>query len=117
MSFDVSGIDPSRGAYRAQPQRAAPGAAASGARFSDTLRTTVAGAQVDTIPVSPPPALREEMMAAQKAFDEMYERGRQLHFEMQDGKLRIQLQDLSGKVLREIPASKALEIAGGSRID
>jgi hypothetical protein len=110
MSFDVSGIHGPRGAIRPEPHGAAR---APGDAFADTLRAAQADVQVDAIPASPPAEVRQSVLAAQKAYRDMYARGRHLHFEMQDGKLHIQLQDLDGRVLREIPASKALEIAGG----
>jgi flagellar protein FlaG len=74
-------------------------------------------ATVDAIPASPPPELRKEMLAAQRAVRDMYERGRELHFEMAEGRLRIELRDLDGNVLKTIPPSHALEIAGGKAVE
>jgi hypothetical protein len=48
---------------------------------------------------------------------DLYERGRELHFDMAEGRLRIELRDLDGNVLKTIPPSAALEIAGGKAVD
>jgi flagellar protein FlaG len=53
------------------------------------------------------------MMAARRAIDEMHARGRQLHFAMDGSRVRIEVQDLDGNVLKEIPPSRALEVATG----
>jgi flagellar protein FlaG len=74
-------------------------------------------ARVDAIPASPPPELRHEILAAQRAAEDMHERGRELHFEMAGGRLRIELRDLDGNVLKTIPPSHALEIAGGKVVE
>jgi hypothetical protein len=109
MSFELSGVDPLRAA-RIEPRR--PGGVTPGRTpgFADALASQPA-ARSDAIPASPPPELRSEMLAAQRAFDELYARGRQLHFEMQDGRVKIQLQDLKGNVVKEIPPSGIFDIA------
>jgi hypothetical protein len=111
MSFDLSAIDPLRSAYVAPERAAARGAGEAG--FADALKGAHADAQVDAIPASPPPEVMDEVLAAQRAIEEMHARGRTLHFEIDAGRVKILLQDLDGNVLRQIPASKALEISAG----
>jgi hypothetical protein len=115
MRFDLSGIDPSRGSHAA-PARPAPAAAPSGG-FADALASSTRGDRVDAIPASPPPELRHEILVAQRAVAEMRARGRELHFEMTEGRLRIEMRDLDGNVLKEIPGRQALEIASGRITD
>jgi hypothetical protein len=110
MSFDLSAVNPIRPAV--QPARTSAGAIRGA-----TTAPAIPGATVDTLPASPPPEVRAEMLAAQRAVRELYERGRELHFEMADGRLRIELRDLDGNVLKTIPPSAALEIAGGKAVD
>ena len=114
MSFELSALNPNR-PWHAQPAGAASPAApsAAGAR---PVRPEAA-ATVDTFPASPPPELRAEILAAQQAVQDMHDRGRELHFEMAEGRLRIELRDLDGNVLRTIPGSEALEIASGKAVE
>ena len=112
MSFHLNPVDPARAAHIAAQRPSAP---ASGVRpaasFADAMRAT--GDRFDAIPASPPPEVIEEMMAARRAIDEMHARGRQLHFAMDGSRVRIEVQDLDGNVLKEIPPSRALEVATG----
>ena len=108
MSFDLSAVNPIRPVAMA----ARPPADAGGPSVSQAPHPALA-ATVDTMPASPPPEVLDEMLAAQRAVQELYERGRELHFEMADGRLRIELRDLDGNVLKTIPGSTALEIASG----
>jgi hypothetical protein len=117
MSFDLNRVDPARAA-RIAPERPAAPAAGKGAGFADALTASAKAVdRVDAIPASPPPEVIAEMLAAQRAIDDMHARGRTLHFEMDAGRLKILLQDLDGNVLKEIPPSHALEIAGGRAVE
>jgi flagellar protein FlaG len=111
MSFDLSGIEPLRG-YNTLPARPAP-AAAPTSSFAGALAQHTRSDRSDAIPASPPPELREETLVAQRAVAEMRARGRELHFEMGDGRLRIEMRDLDGNVLKAIPPTEALAIASG----
>ena len=115
MSFDLSSVDPTRSA-RVESQRRGARAAAPGGGFADALAAT-ASARVDAIPASPPPEVIDEMRAAQRAIADLRARGRELHFEMDSGRLKIEVRDLSGNVLKQIPPSRALEIAGGRAVE
>ena len=114
MSFDLNAVDPVRAARIAPQRPAAPAAGAAGG-FADALKR---GAdRVDAIPASPPPEVIDEMLAAQRAIDEMHARGRTLHFAMDGARVRIEVQDLDGNVLKEIPPSRALEVATGRAVE
>ncbi|MEA2227633.1 MAG: hypothetical protein QOH46_3108 [Solirubrobacteraceae bacterium] len=115
MSFDLNRIDPRR-AGAIDPVRSATPAPAAGA-FDSTLRAATRADTLDVIPASPPPELRDQISAAQRAVQEMHARGRELHFQMADGRVHIELRDLDGNVLREIPPSEALEFAAGGRYE
>ena len=117
MSFDLNAIDPLRAARIAPERPAAPANAPKGG-FADALKSTAnAVDRVDAIPASPPPEVIAEMLAAQRAIDDMHARGRTLHFEMDGARVRIEVQDLDGNVLKEIPASRALEVATGRAVE
>jgi hypothetical protein len=114
MSFDLSAIDPLR-AGRIAPERPAARPAAD-APFADALKAQT-DVRVDTIPASPPKEVIHEVLAAQKAIEDMHARGRTLHFEMDAGRVKILLQDLDGNTLRRIPATEALEISSGKKVE
>ena len=109
MSFDINAIDPTR-SLPLMPERPAARTAAE-ARFDEALRD--ADATVDAIPAAPPPEVMDEVLAAQRAIQEMHDRGRTLHFSMDSGRVKILLQDLDGNIIREVPSSKAVDIARG----
>lgn len=109
MSFDLSGIDGSRG-FHAQPTR--PVSAPAGA-VADAVDAAIRGDRFGMIPASPPPELQAEILAAQRAVEDMHARGHELHFEITGRRVRIELRDLDGNVLREIAGHEALEIASG----
>jgi hypothetical protein len=115
MSFEINGVDAGRAARFAQERpNGAPAAACRGG-FADALAGEAARA--DTIPASPPQEVLDEILAAQRAIDDMHRRGRELHFNMDSGKLRIEVRDLNGNVLKQIPGSRALEIAAGRAVE
>jgi len=111
MSFDVSGIDGSH-AFHARGTRPVSAEAPAGAT-PHPVDPPLRRHSIDAFPASAPPELRVQMLAAQRAVADMRARGRELHFEMTDGRLRIEMRDLDGNVLREIPGREALEIASG----
>jgi hypothetical protein len=113
MSFDLSAIDPLR-AGRIAPE-AAPARTAGDGAFADALKAQTD--RVDAIPASPPKEVMDEVLAAQRAIEDMHARGRTLHFEMDSGRVKILLQDLDGNVLKQIPGTKALEISTGRAVE
>jgi hypothetical protein len=113
MSFDLSAIDPLRAGRIAPEPPAARKAADSG--FADALKAQAD--RVDAIPAAPPKAVMDEVLAAQRAIEDMHSRGRRLHFEMDAGRVKILLQDLDGNTPRRIPATEALEISSGKKVE
>jgi hypothetical protein len=115
MSFDLSAIDPLR-TGRTAPEPTAARPAGRDAAFADAMKAR-SDDRVDAIPASPPADVMQEVLVAQRAIEEMHSRGRQLHFDMDSGRVRILLQDLDGNTLREIPPSHAIELAGGRKVE
>jgi len=115
MSFDPIAVDLAR-ALRAAPERPAAPAAARDAGLGAADPYGPA-ARVDAIPASPPPELAAEVLAAQRVVADLHDRGRELHFAMVGGRVRIELRDLDGNVLRRIPPTEALEIAAGKAVE
>jgi hypothetical protein len=113
MSFHLSAIDPLRAARIAPEPPAARKAGDTG--FADTLKAQAD--RVDAIAAAPPKEVMDEVLAAQRAIEEMHSRGRTLHFEMDAGRVKILLQDLDGNTLRRIPATEALEISSGKKVE
>ena len=94
------------------PPRSAP---APQADFGASLDAAV---NVSTLPASPPPSLLEDMHAAARVVEELHAQARELHFETtSDGRVTVQVRDLDGNVIREIPPAKALEVAAGAPLD
>ena len=114
MSFDLSAIDRLRAGHVA-PERPAARPAGDGG-FADVLKAQADAVRVDAIPAAPPQEVMDEVLAAQRAIEDMHARGRTLHFEMDAGRVKILLQDLDGNTLRQIPASEALEISSGKKV-
>jgi len=79
---------------------------------SDAFRVPAAG----DIPASPPPEVMRDVEAAARRVEWLREHGRELHFKLDDGALRIEVCDLEGRVLRVVPSSEALEIATGAPV-
>lgn len=70
------------------------------------------------IPSSPPPEVTRAVATAAAVVEDLHARGRELHFGVaDDGKLTIQVRDLDGAVVRNIPATEALDIASGQPLD
>jgi hypothetical protein len=76
------------------------------------------------IPASPPPEVLEAMDAAGRVARELHERGRELRFvppehdgEGDGGRVRVEVCDLDGNVLRTIPPSELLDVATGAPLD
>jgi uncharacterized FlaG/YvyC family protein len=59
------------------------------------------------------------MGVASQAYDKLHASGRGLHFKVDDatGKLIVEVHDLHGNLLFTVPASKALDFAGGGSLD
>jgi FlaG protein len=104
MSIEIGRFTPSlQAAYAVPPARPA------------------AAAPVDKVtldvPSSPPPDARAQVELAAQIADEMAANNRELHFSKDEdtGRLVIQVRDLTGKVIRTIPPSHALDIMSGAQ--
>ena len=101
----VSALRPSAG--RAPP--ALPGA-------DDTLAVSSGD-----VPASPPPEVLEAMDAAGRVARELHATGRELRFvppsDGAGGRVRMEVRDLDGNVLREIPPTELLDVATGAPLD
>jgi hypothetical protein len=114
MGLDVAPIGtPS---FSTAPDRAPRGsrAAASG----DDVTAVSSG----EIPAGPPPEVLEAMDAAGRVARELHATGRELRFtppshEDGDGRVRVEVCDLDGNVLRTIPPSELVDVATGAPLD
>jgi hypothetical protein len=91
-------------------------------------RSPAAGGAEDTftvshrdVPASPPPEVLEAMSVAGRVARELHEQGRELRFtppaEGANGRVRVEVRDLDGNVLRTIPPSELLDVAAGAPLD
>ena len=89
---------------------AAP-APAQAAHAADTVT-------VDTIPASPPPEVQAAMGVAAQAYDSLQASGKGLHFKVDEatGKLTVEVHDVHGNLLFQVPASTALDVAAGGSL-
>lgn len=115
MGLDVARIEPTT--FETTTQRASRGArpAATGAPHD------AAGVSSTAIPDSPPPEVLDAIGAAGRVAGDLRAQGRELCFvpaaESGDGRMRVEVHDLDGNVLRTIPPSEALDVATGSPLD
>lgn len=96
-------------------------------RVSRVARASAAGEGRDAaelssgaIPASPPPEVLEAVDAAGRAARELHAQGRELRFvpaSENGGRVRVEVRDLDGNVLRTIPPSELLDIATGAPLD
>jgi uncharacterized FlaG/YvyC family protein len=112
MSLDVApivGSDASLSPRR--PARPAPAAPVHAAQ-EDSV-------SIDTIPASPPQEVLDAIQVAAHVAEELHAQGRELRFDVDSNshRVRVEVRDLDGNVLRRVPASSALEIAGGAPIE
>lgn len=97
------GVDPTLAQARAERARTRPQDGGGFAGVLDSVTTDY-----------PPPEVWRECDAAARAYETLRAQGRELHFDTgDDGKVRIEVRDTEGRVLREVPATEAIEIASG----
>lgn len=110
MSFDIAPVGRTPGTAAAATNKTQNTAPSNAAQDSVT---------VDTIPSSPPPEVHEAMGVAAQAYDKLQDQGRQMRFKVNEGtgKLVVEVHDLHGKLLFQVPASKALDVASGGSLD
>lgn len=114
MSLDVARIE--RTGFETAPSRAPRDPRAAGVNGGSDALDLSSG----EIPASPPPEVLAAMSAAGRVAQELHAQGRELRFVAPEergadgGRVRIEVTDLDGDVLRTIPPSEALDVATGS---
>ena len=100
------------GAQRPQPTAPEPRTTTK-TTFSNHLGPAGASAE------QPPPEVQAEVRAALRAADRLHDLGRRLSFSHDEssGRIGIEIRDLDGKLLREVPVGEVFEFAAGSRVD
>ena len=93
-----------------EPHRKCNGNGTNGAKGADFARDlSVASA----LP-SPPPEVSAEVQGAARAAAHLHELGRELRFDQgADGRLRVELRDHDGNVLRQVPTAEIFDFAEG----
>jgi hypothetical protein len=114
MGLDVTRIEPT--GIPTAPARAPRGSRTpDGGVIEDTFTPS------DDILASPPPEVLEAMDAAGRVARELHATGRELRFtppsESGDDRVRVEVRDLDGNVLREIPPGELLDVATGAPLD
>jgi flagellar protein FlaG len=73
---------------------------------------------ISEFPSSPPPVATAAVDAAYERALDLAASDRELHFELDDetGRVRIQVRDLDGNVLRAIHATDALDVLAGAEL-
>jgi len=64
---------------------------------------------------SPPAEVRAEVQAAARCADQLHRLGRELRFERESegGRIRVEVRDLDGNVLRQVPLNEVADFASG----
>jgi uncharacterized FlaG/YvyC family protein len=86
-------------------------------RTDATFKVQVAQGPETGFPASPPPEALAELDKAARVIDELAAKQVNLHFEVDDAahRIRVQVRDGNGRVMREIPASKMLDVLAGDK--
>jgi FlaG protein len=82
-------------------------------------RTSRQGPALQAVPSEPPAALADEYQAAARVIEELAAHQVNLHFEVDEttNRVRVQMLDQHGSVIREIPARSLLDsLSGGGLI-
>ena len=83
---------------------------ANGAKGADFARDLSVAAAFP----SPPPEVSAEVQDAARAAAHLHDLGRELRFEQgDDGRLRVELRDHDGNVLRQVPTAEVFDFAEG----
>jgi hypothetical protein len=119
MTFEIGNLTLSATA----PARFLTGVAAverplAGAERPVAAVTTGVVDRSDVIPASPPLEALAEVDAAWERAQQLAGENRELHFacDKETGRVIIEVRTLDGQVLRTIPPSKALSVAGGEAL-
>ena len=92
------------------------------ARAVNTSATQAANQEavvVDAFPSTPPDEVRGEMATASASYDKLAAANQHISFRIDDrsGRLQIQVHDLNGNVLFDLPPDKALKAAADGAVD
>lgn len=109
MSVSFDKID-GPGPVNPVPEPPRGGNGSPGAKGADFARDLAAASAAP----SPPPEVSAEVQGAARAAARLHELGRELRFEHgDDGRLRVELQDRDGNVLRQVPTAEIFDFAAG----
>jgi flagellar protein FlaG len=110
MSFDLPPI----GRFAAPPGPDGPRRPVSATPF------TVMGSQTGSaaVPLAPPPEVWNEVEIAHARWEQLRAQGRELHFEADpdNGRITVEVRDLDGRLVRRMPLTEALQVAGGQEL-
>lgn len=116
MTMDVSLIGAlGRPAAPAVPAGGpAPPPKASGAQFAGALQEAVS-VDIAAVPASPPPQVLTDVAAAAERVQWLREHNRELRFHVdpETRRVHVEVRDLNGRLIREIPPSEALDAMSG----
>jgi hypothetical protein len=114
-----SPIQPTQGTTPAAPAPSAGGVRRAGASFPPMPATAGRAVSLDTLPASPPREVLDEMATAARVHDGLRAMGRELHFahDERSGRMRIEVRDHGGRVLRTISPAEALDVAAGKPLE
>jgi hypothetical protein len=86
-----------------------------GPNRASRLEAVVAPPSDGGVPSTPPPEVLEHLSRAAEVLRDLEARQIDLHFEVGDDKqVHVQVRDSSGTVIREIPASQAIDYMTGN---
>ena len=107
MNFNIGSVG-SAGVTPVQGSGAVRNAKSSAAKAADE-----AAVVVETFPSSPPEDVQAAMASASASYDKLAKANQHISFRIDDrsGKLQIQVHDLKGNVLFDLPPDKALKAA------
>ena len=111
MSYNINAI--------ARTQNVAPSATSSGpaGRSRPVEQIDQQAVHVDTLPTTPPRDLYDAMAGASDAYDKLEAQGQHLHFALDhNGKLQVELQDVTGRTLSAVSPTDVLTLASGGSI-
>lgn len=84
-------------------------------RFADVLHQ----ADVGAVPDSPPAEVQRQVDEAARRYELLRENGRELRFDWskEEHRVHVEVRDLNGRLLREIPPSAALDAMSGGSLE
>ena len=94
-------------------------AAVRGSHTSATQAANQEAVVVDAFSSTPPEEVRAEMATASASYDKLAAANQHISFRIDDqsGRLQIQVHDLKGNVLFDLPPDKALKAAADGAVD